>query len=57
MSSEKADQERTDLFRKAVTAILGLRYSESRYRYHLKLVNQIELNMREDVDRSKENDS
>ena len=33
MSSEKADQERTDLFRKAVTAILGLRYSESRYRY------------------------
>ena len=33
MSTEKADQERTDLFRKAVTAILGLRYSESRYRY------------------------
>ena len=55
MSRDKADQERTDLFKKAVKAILGSRYSESRYEYHLKLVNQIGLNMRDDVDKSKEN--
>ena len=47
---QKADEQRTELFKRAVRSILGSRYSEARYRYLLSSVNQIGLNMRDEND-------
>ena len=45
----KADEERTLLFKRAVQGVLGSRFSKSRYRYLLTLVNQIGLKMKNPV--------
>ena len=51
----KADEERTELFKRAVRGILGSKFLLARYQYLLSLVNQIGLNIREDGEADKEN--
>ena len=46
-SRERADEERTDSYRKAVRNVLGPRYTEDLYRYLLNLTNQIGLNIKD----------
>ena len=49
------EEERTELFERALRGILGSKFSVARYQYLLSLVNQIGLHIREDVEADKEN--
>ena len=52
---EKTDPERTELSKKTVRALRGVRYSEVCYSYSLSLINQICLNMKDQAEEEKEN--
>ena len=54
---QSADEERTELYRKAVSHVLGISCNETRYRSLLTLVNQVGLNLRQAETEDKENNA